>query len=124
VPGQVARVRRVGIGMALAGDGSLAVVGVPGDDRTSGSVRGFVRVGTTWSAGGELRASDGEGNDKFGASVACSADGSIVVVGVPVDGTSAGANAGTVRVFRRASGTWVEGATLVAVGTPFPRGIR
>lgn len=109
---------RFGASVALSADGALALVGVSEDDTVAGtnvgSVRFFTRVGTVWTEGATLVAFDGATNDRFGYSVALSADGALALVGVRGDDTAGGTNAGTARVFSRVGTTWVEEATLAA----------
>jgi hypothetical protein len=103
-----------GSSVSLSGD-TLAV-GVPLDDvgtvSNQGSVRIFVRSGTTWTAQQTLTASDGAANDQFGNSV--SLDGDTLAVGVPDDDVGTNSGQGSVRVFVRSGSTWSAQATLVA----------
>jgi hypothetical protein len=103
-----------GSSVSLSGD-TLAV-GVPLDDvgtvSNQGSVRIFVRSGTTWTAQATLTASDGAANDSFGS--ALSLDGDTLCVGVPFDDVGANSNQGSVRVFIRTGTTWTAQATLTA----------
>ena len=104
-----------GSSVALSGD-TLAV-GVPLDDvgtfSNQGSVRIFVRSGTTWTAQATLTASDGAAFDNFGASV--SFDAETLAVGVPLDDVGAASNQGSVRIFTRTGGTaWSPQATVTA----------
>jgi hypothetical protein len=104
-----------GSSVALSGD-TLAV-GVPLDDvgtfSNQGSVRIFVRSGTTWTAQATLTASDGAAFDNFGASV--SFDAETLAVGVPLDDVGTASNQGSVRIFTRTGGTaWSPQATVTA----------
>jgi hypothetical protein len=103
-----------GSSVSLSGD-TLAV-GVPLDDvgtvSNQGSVRIFVRSGTTWTAQQTLTASDGAANDQFGDVV--SLDGDTLAVGVPDDDVGTNSGQGSVRVFVRSGSTWSAQVTLVA----------
>ena len=103
-----------GSSVSLSGD-TLAV-GVSDDDvgtnANQGSVRVFVRSGTSWSAQATLTASDGAANDRFGYSISLSGD--TLAVGVPFDGVGANTSQGSVRVFVRSGTSWSAQATLTA----------
>ncbi|MFM7258974.1 MAG: FG-GAP repeat protein [bacterium] len=83
-----------------------------GANSDQGSVRVFVRSGTTWSAQATLAASDGAAFDLFGDSVSLSGD--TLAVGVPYDDVGANVNQGSVRVFFRSGTAWSAQATLAA----------
>jgi hypothetical protein len=112
-----------GYASALSADGTRAIVGayLSGGTIRVGSALVFARSGSTWVHEATLRAPDGAHYDIFGASVAITADGSRVLVAAPWDSTSAGEQAGTVRVFVRSGTTWREEALLVPAG---PAGVR
>jgi hypothetical protein len=103
-------------GWAVAVSGDVAVVGMPFDDTAAGSnagsVRAFVRSGSSWVEEATLTATDAAEGDVFGFSVAL--DRSTAVVGVVGDDTEAGNGTGSARVFERATTTnaWAEQATL------------
>ena len=98
--------------VSLSGD-TLAV-GVPFDDVgtnvNQGSVRVFVRSGTSWSAQATLTASDGAASDQFGYSISLSGD--TLAVGVPVDDVGSNVDQGSVRAFIRSGTSWSAQATL------------
>jgi hypothetical protein len=78
-----------------------------------GSVRIFVRSGTTWTAQQTLTASDGAVGDQFGSSVSLSGD--TLAVGVRSDTIGFGPqDQGSVRIFVRSGTTWFAQATLTA----------
>jgi hypothetical protein len=103
---------QLGIAVALSSDGRVAFAGARYD--SAGSVRIFTRGGLGgWSSTSRtLRPGDGSGLDNFGSSVAISADGTTLVVGMPYDDTGAGSDAGTARVFVGSGSTFTEEATL------------
>lgn len=117
----------LGSSVALSATGDRALVGAAGDDTVAGgdagSVRVFVRTGTTWAEEATLLASDGWMSDRLGGSVALAADGSRAIVGAPGDDTGGGTDAGGARVFLRTGSAWAQEATLLAAdgagGSPF-----
>ncbi|MFA4875225.1 MAG: hypothetical protein WC690_07765, partial [bacterium] len=73
-------------GKSVAVSGNLAIVGNPtgwGNADLSGVAAVFKRTGAAWAEETILTASDGLANDKFGASVAISAD--VAAIGAPED---------------------------------------
>ena len=102
-----------GIAVAMSADGSRAVIGGHKGGGT-GNARVFLRTGTSWEEEATLRPSDGVVGDRFGMSVALSADGSRAIVGAFQDRSSAGIEIGSARVFLRTGTSWAEEATLVA----------
>ena len=91
-----------GSSLALNSDGSVALVGadaVGGSPPSAGSALVFRRTGTTWAEDTRLRASDGAVGDRFGVSVAVTADGSRALVGAPRHPTAAGLDVGDAKVF-------------------------
>lgn len=105
-------------GWSVAVSGSTAVVGARGDSIGStsfgfqGSVYVFNRQGGIWVEEQKLTASDGVAGDSFGWSVAIS--GSTIVVGAPFDDIGGNVNQGSVYVFNRQGGSWVETQKLTA----------
>ena len=123
-------------GISVAISGETLVVGAWGEASNTTGVNGnetddsspgagaayvFVRSGTTWSQQAYLKASNAEGGDNFGFSVAISGD--TVVVGARQEGSNAtGVNgsqtsndlpgSGAAYVFLRASGVWSQQAYL------------
>jgi hypothetical protein len=99
-------------GLFVALDGDTAIVGAPMDDDNgpgSGSAYVFVRSGGMWREQAKLLASDGQGLDRFGVSVAVTGD--TVIVGADDGG---GFGTGSAYVFVRSGGTWTEQAKLLA----------
>ncbi|MFT7486345.1 MAG: hypothetical protein ACI9F9_002200, partial [Candidatus Paceibacteria bacterium] len=100
-----------GSAVAIAGD--TAVVGAYRDDHSglvdAGAIYVFERTGTAWSQSVKLTASDANGLDQLGHSVAISGD--TLVVGAR-RGASSGA--GAVYVFVRSGSGWSEEAKLLA----------
>ena len=103
-------------GSSIAIHGGTAVIGAPGDNdngSNSGSAYVFSRGTTgTWDQQTKLTASDGEGSDQFGFSVAVDVD--TAVIGSPGDDDSGG-NSGSAYVFsRNSAGTWDQQEKLTA----------
>ncbi len=108
-----------GLAVALSADGTRAIVGAPADSTTAGgtyagTVRVFLRSGSSWAEEATLEASGAAASDAFGRSVALSTNAIRLLVGVPSDRTAAGAYAGSARVFVRSGSSWTEEATLLA----------
>jgi hypothetical protein len=112
-----------GFSVALSDDGNTIAVGAPGNVNAigyAGAAYLFVRHGTTWSDPLYLQARDPESADKFGASVALDASGTILAVGAPEDDLplpNGGGNlfdAGSVTIFRLNSDTWTRERELRA----------
>jgi hypothetical protein len=103
-----------GLSVALSADGNTALVG--GATGNLGAAWVFTRSGSTWSQQGpELTPNDGNG--RFGASVALSADGTTALIGGPYDNLSVGA----AWVFTRSGSTWSQqGPSLTGSGAVGP----
>lgn len=105
-------------GFSVAVSGSTAVVGARGDSIGStsfgfqGAAYVFNRQGGSWAEVQKLTASDGTAGDSFGWSVAFS--GSTIVVGAPFDDIGGNPQQGSVYVFNRHGGDWVETQKLTA----------
>jgi hypothetical protein len=98
-----------GSAVAMARDGSIAVVGAHG---AYGSFRGaayvFTKSGGTWNSGAVL-GSGGASFETFGKAVAMSSDGASAVVGV---NGAYGNFRGAAYVFTKSGATWSTGALL------------
>lgn len=108
----------MGFSLATNGDGSRLLVGVRSDDTdagvNAGTVRVFVRTGSTWAEDATISASDAMPGDQFGNALALSADGLVALVGVSNDDTDAGVDTGSVRPFALVGGIWVEQPPIFA----------
>ena len=128
-------------GHSVAISGDTMVVGAPLEDSNATGVDGdgtnnsagesgaayvFVRVGGVWSQQAYLKASNTNGGDQFGRSVAI--DGDTIVVGAPHEaGSATGVNgdgtdnsagfSGAAYVFTRAGTVWSQQAYLKASNT-------
>ena len=125
-------------GNTIAISGDIIVVGAVFEDSAAKGVNGnqddnsasesgaayvFARSGSTWSQETYLKASNSEGNDFFGFSVAVS--GNTIVVGAPREasdsdgvngdqGDNSASNSGAAYVFVRSASTWSQEAFLKA----------
>ncbi len=86
-------------------NGNTIVVGAPGEGGDAGAAYVFTRSGSGWSKRQKLTAADGDGGDRFGASV--SFDGDTIVVGAPRD-DDGGYLSGSAYVFTRSGNQWVQ----------------
>ena len=102
-----------GIGSGVAVDNDTAVIGVPGANGASGVAFVFTRVSGAWTKQAKLTASDRQGSDVFGISVAVS--GNTAVVGASGDDDN-GSRSGSVYVFTKPSGGWSAWDTLPQTG--------
>lgn len=104
----------------LSADGNTLAVGADNEDSNgtnpsdnsaidAGAVYVFVRSGTTWSQQAYIKASDASAGDRFGRSVALSADGNTLAVG--------GVLADAVYIFTRNGATWSQEANFAASNT-------
>jgi hypothetical protein len=106
-------------GYSVAISGDYAIVGAESEDAggiEAGAAYIFRRTGEdTWDAGVKIVASDADGGDYFGRSVAISGDYAIVgAEGEDADGS----NAGAAYIFRRTGeNTWDAGVKIVASDT-------
>ena len=123
-----------GISIALSSDGNTLAVGAKGEASTTTGVNStpndlavdagaayvFTRSGSSWSQQAYLMASNAEGGDIFGVSIALSGDGNTLAVGARLeDSGTTGINsnpdetmldAGAVYVFNRSGTVWSEQA--------------
>ena len=104
---------RFGGAAALTGDGTTALVGASQRDASGGAAGAayvFERDGGDWPEQDRLDASDGDGSDRFGSSVALADDGTTAIVGANGDGDGAG----SAYLLERSEETWSERAKLAA----------
>jgi hypothetical protein len=120
-----------GTSVAVSGDGTTVVVGVPGEDSNATGIDGnsannsvattnsgaayvFARSAGEWSQQAYVKASNTAAGDAFGKTVAISTDGSTIAIGAPNRNSSAGA----VYVFVRNGASWAQqGGALTASNT-------
>ncbi len=96
-----------GFSVAISADGDTILVGAADDDEQAvgaGAAYVFVRDGNTWFEQAKLTALDGSFLDKFGSSVALSADGDRAVIGA----LHATAGLGAAYFFTRNGNTWTQ----------------
>lgn len=101
-------------GASIAFDKGVALIGAYGDDdreRDTGSAYVFEVVDGVWKQAAKLTASDAQRSDGFGSAVALF--GETALIGAPDDDND-GYSRGSVYVFERINGAWVETAKLTA----------
>ena len=108
--------------IAMSDDGSTFVVSAPDDNSFNGTGVAYVftRAGSSWVEISKLQASNAQVSDRFGASVAISANGNKILIGAPqedgssvgtlgADPSSEGSNAaGASYLFERLSVVWQQ----------------
>lgn len=114
-----------GRAVALSADGNTLAVGAPGEDSAANEIDGeqsddsaedagavyvFTRAGGEWSQQAYIKAANAQAGDRFGTSVALSADGHTLAVGAPGQ-----AHTGAVYMFSRASGGWAREGHLKVI---------
>jgi hypothetical protein len=132
-----------GYSVALSADGSTLAVGAPYEDSAARGIDGdqaddsasdagaayvFTRTGTRWSQEAYVKASNTDGGESFGASLALSSDGSTLAVGAYGENSAATGvggdqsdnnmpGAGAVYVLTRSGTTWSQEAYVKASNT-------
>lgn len=120
-----------GSSVALSSDGNTLAVGCQNENSgggASGAVYVLRRVGSAWSHEAFLKASNPNGNDQFGRSVAISADGNTLAVGALYEASNATGvggnqadnsvmNAGAAYIFSRSGSSWSQDAYIKASNT-------
>lgn len=132
-----------GYSIALSADGETLAVGALYEQSAATGINGnqgsnsaeyagaayvFVRSDSTWAQQAYIKGSNTEASDRFGCSVALSADGDTLVVGaygedsaaVGIGGMQSNnsiANSGALYVFVRATDTWMQQAYVKASNT-------
>ena len=97
---------KFGSSVALSADGSTAIIGGPEDDSLNGAAWIFTRSNTTWTQkDSKLTPNDADpnGGEEFGYSVALSSDGTVALIGGPLDTTI---HNGAAWIFTLSSGSW------------------
>ena len=130
-----------GLRLALSGDGQVLVVGATGEDSSATGIGGnqgdnfktdsgavyvfkYNRNTQLWAQDAYIKASNTDGGDAFGSSVAVSDNGSTLVVGASWEGSSTtgvnsfpnnnAAKAGAAYVFQFTGSGWVQQAYIKA----------
>jgi hypothetical protein len=107
--------------VVISTDGSTIAISAPGRTASAGAVYVFVRNGASWAQQALLTASNTQGDDRFGAALALSANGSILAIGAmgedsgstdPADNSAP--DAGAAYVFVRSGAVWSQQAYLKA----------
>jgi hypothetical protein len=109
-----------GRSVALSDDGTTALVGAYKDEDPNGAEAGSAYVfaddgSGTWTQQNKLAASDGALNDRFASDLSLSGDGSVALVGAPLDDNTNGEFAGSAYIFTEdVTGTLTQEDKLVA----------
>jgi hypothetical protein len=104
-----------GTGVALSGDGNMALVGGGANHDCTGSAWIFTRAGSAWSAQAtELMPSDRNTGAEFGWSVALAPDGDHALIGGYNDGSTAGA----AWLFTRSGEIWAQDGSKLVAASP------
>lgn len=102
-------------GFSVAMSGQTVMIGADRDSHAGGASAGSVyvyqRSGNSWIQQVKLTASDANGSEFFGWSVALSGD--TAVIGAPGEDTSTITNIGAAYVYVRNAGVWTQQAKLV-----------
>jgi uncharacterized protein (TIGR03437 family) len=97
-------------GTAVAISGDTIVASAEGDTIGTNTVQGsayvFTRSGNVWSQKQKLTANDGTANDHFGSSVAMNGD--TIAIGAEYDSIGVPRSLGSVYVFARSGGGWIQ----------------
>jgi hypothetical protein len=110
----------LGVAIDISADGSTLVAGAHTEG--PGAVYVFVRSAAGWAQQARLSPNAGSSSDQFGWVVKISADGNTVLVGAPLEDSSAAddetdndaENSGASYVFTRSGTTWTQSAYLKA----------
>jgi len=93
-----------GVRVSISGDGNTLVVGASNEDGNAKGINGnqmdnsaddagavfiYTRTGNTWTQRAYLKGSNTEAFDMFGSAAAVSRDGKTIVIGAPIEGSSA-----------------------------------
>lgn len=101
---------------SLSVDGSTALIGAPTDEDPNGTWAGSAYVFTTsggdWLQRAKITPDDGDSDDRFGMSVALSANGLTALIGADNDDDPNGTKAGSAYVFTKNGGDWTQQAKL------------
>jgi hypothetical protein len=99
-------------GVAVALEGSTALIGAYGDGSYQGAAYVFADAGGTWGQAQKLVASDGAADAHFGISVTL--DGARALIGAEGATVDANSHQGAAYVFDDAAGTWTETQKLTS----------
>src|SRR5947207_2800689 len=114
---------RFGFAAAVNSDGTIALVGAPGNNPPTGETGKafvFTRHNGTWTQQAELTPSSSLPHDFFGGAVALNRNGDVAIVGAPGDFLSGAP--GRAFIFTQKSGVWTQQAVLTGSGVGFEPG--
>jgi FG-GAP repeat/IPT/TIG domain len=121
---------RLGVSVALSGNGEVALLGAPANERATGAAWVFRRErpgSESWDQTSELTGAGETADGRFGYSVAISGEGTTALIGAPLDEAASGmAATGAAWVFAEAEGKWAEQGPMLtgaeAKGVPSSKG--
>jgi hypothetical protein len=124
VPSNDSDLDAFGQSIALSADGSTLAVGAPQEASANsnpadnsapgaGAVYIFRRISNGWEQSAYLKASTPQQAANFGASLAVSADASVIAIGAPYQATGL-VTYGAAYVFTRGGANWIEQSALAA----------
>jgi hypothetical protein len=110
-----------GTSIALNSDGTILVVGAPGESAfglaKAGAVHVFAGSGTTWDIQAKLMASDAQACANFGTSVTINDAGTTILVGANNATAGGRTGSGIVYKFVKSGTTWIQDAII----TPYDK---
>ena len=116
-PGPVSEQESFASSVAISADGDVILVGAEWDSGRTGAVWVFTRSGGGWAQQGpKLVPSSPSAEERFGNSLALSADGTVALIGAVGDRQHPpeGPPEGAAYVFTRSGATWAQTAKLIA----------
>jgi regulation of enolase protein 1 (concanavalin A-like superfamily) len=105
-----------GYSVAISDDGNTAIAGAHYEVGLligEGAAYIFTRSGANWSPQAKIQASDKQGNDHFGYSVAISSDGNTAIMGAENSSISTSFT-GAAYIFTRSGTSWTQQAKIMA----------
>lgn len=109
---------RLGVSVAMSGDGNTVVLGAHLEDDSGTTNNGAAYVyfwnGSAWSQQQKLLAGDKASSEQFGYSAALSNDGNTAVVGARFESDSGTTENGAAYVYTRSGSTWTQQQKLLA----------
>ncbi|HTA12176.1 MAG TPA: IPT/TIG domain-containing protein [Solirubrobacteraceae bacterium] len=120
---------RLGVSVALSGNGEVALLGAPANKHFVGAAWVFKRErpgSERWDQASELTGAGETGSARFGYSVAISGEGNTALIGAPLDEATSGVMTGAAWVFAETEGKWAEQGPMLtgadAKGVPPSKG--
>ena len=115
-----------GIGLALNGDGTKAVICAVYDNTRgyrAGAVYYFTRSGSTWTQGQKFYSSDISAEDFFGFNCGLNSNGDLLIVSAARDDNENGIDVGAGYIFTRSGSTWTQARKILMPKSVRPDGL-